>query len=398
MDDYRRLADAVEADIRAGRLREGERLLPQRDFARRHRIATSTAARVYQELIRRGLAVGEVGRGTFVRAGEAPVEPALAEPATAWADLELNFPTLPGQSSLLARAFKELPANALGAVVGPSGTPPARRAAAAFLSRPGWAPQPSQVLFTGNGRQSIAAAISALVPVGHRLGVETLTYPVVKGIAARLGVTLVPLPVDAEGLIPSALRTIHRSSPLSAVYLQPTLHNPLGTTMSVERRADVASTLRDLGLPAIEDTVYAFLRDDPAPLAVHHPENTIVVDSLSKRLTPGLTLGFAVVPPALLERLATAIRSGVWTCSRFALEIASHWMTDGTAAHIEKAKRQDAADRQALVRERLGEFAVLADSCAYHCWWELPEPWRAETFVAAAARRGIAVTPAAAFA
>ncbi|HZG92230.1 MAG TPA: PLP-dependent aminotransferase family protein, partial [Pseudonocardia sp.] len=39
-----------------------------------------------------------------------------------------------------------------------------------------------------------------------------------------------------------------------------------------------------------------------------------------------------------------------------------------------------------------------AGAGAYHCWWELPAPWRAETFVAAAARRGIAVTPAAAFA
>ncbi|TMR97198.1 PLP-dependent aminotransferase family protein [Nonomuraea basaltis] len=398
MDDYQRLADAVEADIRAGKLLEGDRLLPQRNFARRHRIATSTAARVYQELIRRGLVVGEVGRGTFVRAGRTPPEPALAEPATAWVDLELNFPTLPGQSTMLARAFNDLPANALGAVVGASGTTPARRAAAALLTRPGWAPQPSQVLFTGNGRQAIAAAVSALVPVGHRLGVETLTYPVVKGIAARLGITLVPLPMDAEGLIPSALRKMHRASPLSALYLQPTLHNPLGTTMSAERRADLASVLQQLDLPAIEDTVYAFLRDDPAPLAAHHPANTIVVDSLSKRLTPGLTLGFAVVPPVLLERLSTAIRSGAWTCSRFALEVGTRWMTDGTAEHIENAKRQDAADRQVLVRERLGGFTVQADPRAYHCWWELPEPWRAETFVAAAARRGIAVTPAAAFA
>jgi DNA-binding transcriptional MocR family regulator len=41
---------------------------------------------------------------------------------------------------------------------------------------------------------------------------------------------------------------------------------------------------------------------------------------------------------------------------------------------------------------------VRGDPAAYHCWWELPAPWRAETFVAAAARRGIAVTPAAAYA
>ncbi|MER7161613.1 PLP-dependent aminotransferase family protein, partial [Streptomyces lydicus] len=60
--------------------------------------------------------------------------------------------------------------------------------------------------------------------------------------------------------------------------------------------------------------------------------------------------------------------------------------------------RLGAAAVRAHVAERLAGFRVRADPHAYHCWWELPEPWRADTFVAAAARRGIAVTPAGAFA
>ncbi|MEU1026985.1 GntR family transcriptional regulator, partial [Streptomyces sp. NPDC005904] len=66
--DYRRVADAVAREIEAGTLRGGERLPTQRAFARRRGIANSTAIRVYGELARRGLVVGEVGRGTFVRA------------------------------------------------------------------------------------------------------------------------------------------------------------------------------------------------------------------------------------------------------------------------------------------------------------------------------------------
>ena len=54
MDDYRTVADAVAADITAGRLRPGDRLAPQRAFARRHGIANSTAIRVYAELARCG--------------------------------------------------------------------------------------------------------------------------------------------------------------------------------------------------------------------------------------------------------------------------------------------------------------------------------------------------------
>src|SRR5205823_12365163 len=63
MADYHWIADAVAADIGAGRLRAGARLPPQREFARRRGIANSTAARVYGELVRRGLAV-EIGRAS----------------------------------------------------------------------------------------------------------------------------------------------------------------------------------------------------------------------------------------------------------------------------------------------------------------------------------------------
>ncbi|MFF8898702.1 PLP-dependent aminotransferase family protein [Streptomyces lydicus] len=398
MDDYRAIAEGVAADIAAGRLRPGDRLPPLRRFARDRRIASSTAARVYRELGRRGLTVGEVGRGTFVRAAAPAAEPALAEPGEAAVDLEINFPVLPEQPALLAKSLEPLlrPDALAGALraVGAAGTAAARQAAAAHLARGGWAPDPGRLLFAGNGRQALAAALAALVPAGERLGVEALTYPVVKGIAARLGVTLVPLAMDEHGLTPGALRA---AAPLRAVYLQPTLHNPLGHTMPDSRRAELADVLAELDLYAIEDAIYGFLRDDLPPFAAHAPERTFVVDSLSKRLAPGLSLGFLTVPAGRTQDAAAALRSGTWTASRFALEAATRWMADGTAAAVEEAKRGDAAARQRLVAERLAGFRVRADPHAYHCWWELPEPWRADTFVAAAARRGIAVTPAGAF-
>lgn len=386
----------------AGRLAPGDRLAPQREFARQHGIATSTAARVYQDLGRRGLAVGEVGRGTFIRAARRPADPALGDPTTARVDLEMNFSVLPEQPSILADSLAQLlrPGVLAGALqpVGVHADGAVRGAATTFLSRTGWAPDPERVLFTGNGRQAIAATIAALVPVGDRLGVEALTFPVVKGIADRLGVRLVPLAMDDDGLTPDALRSANRATPLRAVYLQPTLHNPLGVTMPERRRHQIADVLVELDVYAIEDAVCGFLRDDLPPLAALAPERTVLVDSLSKRLAPGLTLGFAIPPPALTEKVAAAIRSGVWTAQHFAVAAASEWMTGGTAAGIVSAKSRDAAARQVIAREQLAGFVLRADPRAYHCWWELPEPWRAETFVAAAARRGIAVTPAAAFA
>ena len=402
VDDYRVLADGLAADIAAGRLQPGDRLPPQRRFARRHAIAASTAARAYGELIRRGLAVGEVGRGTFVRAAQAPVQPALAEPGSARVDLELNFPLLLGeQSTLLAESLRRmLRPDVLDSAllpVGAAGTLRARQAAAALLARGGWTPTPEQVLFAGNGRQAIAATIATLVPVGERLGVEALTYPVVKGIAARLGITLVPLAMDEHGLIPDAVSAAHRAAPMRAVYLQPALHNPLGTTMPEHRRAELTDTLRGLDIYVIEDAIYGFLREDLPPLVQRAPERTVLVDSLSKRIAPGLTLGFMACPASVTERIGAALRSGAWTAPRFALDAATQWITDGTATTIAQAKRNDALVRQQIVRERLAGCTIHADPHAYHCWWVLPDPWRADTFVAAAARHDIAVTPAAAF-
>ena len=399
MDDYRALADVVAADIAGGRLRAGDRLPTQRRFARDRGIAVSTASRVYAELSSRGLVTGEVGRGTFVRAAPPQPGPALAEHRPGAIDLQMNFPILDGQEALLAPALSGLlRADGLRAGLSPAsaaGTDAARRAAAAMLACEGWAPQPEQVLFAGNGRQAIAAAIGALVPVGGRLGVETLTYPVMRTIAARLGVEVVPLPVDDEGVQPGAVRAAGR---LDALFLQPTMHNPLGVTMPVPRRRELAEVLAELDVPAIEDRIYSFLRDDPPPLAAFAPEHTVVVDSLSKRVAPGCTLGFLVSPMARHQRVRAAIRSGGWLAQSLAVEAATRWMADGVVAEIQRAKRVDAAQRQALVAERLAGFTVRADPAAYHCWWELPSPWRAETFVAAAARRGIAVTPAASYA
>ncbi|WP_028921040.1 PLP-dependent aminotransferase family protein [Pseudonocardia acaciae] len=404
MSDYHEIADALAADIAEGRLRPGQRLPPQRRFARGRGIANSTAARVYGELVRRGLAVGEVGRGTFVRAstatasGGAATAPARRPDGRAVVDLELSFPVLPEQAQLLADGLGPmLDPSALAdglRPVGPDGIPAAREAAAALLTRSAWTPDPSRLLFAGNGRQAIAAAIATLLPAGGRLGVEPMTYPVVKGIAARLGVTLVPLTMDEHGLVPSSLA----DAPVRAVYLQPALHNPLGATIPDQRRIELADVLRRRGLYAIEDTVYGFLGPDLAPLSAHAPERTILIDSLSKRLAPGLTLGFLVPPPEMVDAVTAALRSGTWTAAGFVLATAARWMADGSVATIAAAKRADALARQQVASERLAEFDFRADPRAYHGWWELPDPWRADTFVAAAARRGIAVTPGAAFA
>ncbi|MFD8957329.1 GntR family transcriptional regulator, partial [Streptomyces anulatus] len=168
MKDFRSVADGVAEEIAAGRLKGGERLPPQREFARIHAIADSTAARVYQELARRGLTVGQVGRGTFVTdAPGAPAPaPALSEPADSRIDLELNHPVVPEQAGLLAAGLEKLVrSDRLESVlrpVGPAGTPAAREAAADFLTPGRFLPDPDRIHLAVTGRPAHTAPEHAL--------------------------------------------------------------------------------------------------------------------------------------------------------------------------------------------------------------------------------------------
>ena len=399
--EYVKLADAIASDISNGTLRPGDRLPPQRNFAYDRGIAVSTASRVYTELLRRGLVVGEVGRGTFISGDIRREVEALSEPRDARIDFEVNYPLLPQQWAMIAKSLAGLErVDALKSALRVStsiGTKSARNAAVAYLARKDFTPQAEQIVFTANGKQSLAAALAALVPTGGRCGVEALTYPYVKSIAARLGVTLVPIPMDEYGARPDAIQKAHREAHLSALYLQPIIQNPLGVTMNATRRADIMRVAEKLDLTIIEDAVYGFLADD-TPLAALGPDRCIVIDSLSKKVAPGLALGILVTPPHLRESVMSAVRTGGWIASGHALASGQRLMADGTVAELTRLKRIDAGRRQQTAARLLSGYQLSADPRSYHLWLTLPPHWRSQTFVAAAARRGIALTPSSTFA
>jgi len=401
MADYQEVADALAAEITSGRLKPGARLQPQRTFAYARGIAVSTASRVYAELIRRGLVIGEVGRGTFVRAPGALRAAFAAESIDAPIDLQFATAMTLEQAALLAPALEAIgtPAALYGTmeVRGPFGPRGAGAIGAKLLERRGWRVESDCVLFSGGGRQSIATAIATLCKPGDRLGVEPLTYPSVIGTAQLLGVTLVPIEMDGEGIKLSALLRAHRSRPLTALYIQPTIHNPLGVSMSEARRHALARALEELDLPCIEDAAFSFL-SDAVPLAAFAPKRVIYIDTASKRIGLGSGLGFVVTPTHLRERAASAMRTGSWTASSLVLRLILSVIADGTAARLAALKRKDARQRQALAARVLGPARISAHPLAFFVWLEIPEPWRADMFVSAAALRGVAITPGNAFA
>lgn len=393
--DYRMIAAEIENEIRDGRLLPGARLTPQRIFAYQRGIAISTAGRVYAELRRKNLIVGEVGRGSYVR-------PCLlsadehSSPEPDCIDLTVSRPGFGAMGQRIARSLAGL--SSIDALEGHVLPPAAaeldagRSTAARFLGGCGWKPDAAAVTFSGNAREAMFAALSVLLRRGDRLGTEALSFSSTKGIADRLGVGIEPLAMDGEGVPPEEMERAHVDFGVRVFLLQPNLHNPLGTTMGADRKRRVADLLRQYDLFVVEDAVNAFLAD-LAPLASYAPDRVILVDSLSKRVSPGLTIGMAVSPEPLRLAVARASRSTAWSSMGWAFSAAVRLMEDGTATELVTDRRRDARARQALARALLQPLAVVGDQCAYHLWMPLPALWRSEAFEKEAAMCGVAVSP-----
>src|SRR5258708_23898789 len=149
--EYLRLADAVAAGIAKGGLNPGDRLPPQRSFAYERKIAVSTASRVYTELLRRGLVIGEVGRGTFISGEARRGIAAQTEPRGVRIDFEFNYPLLPTQAAMVAKSLEALQRpEALESALRQAtstGTQSARSISADYLAHNGWAPGAEQIVF-----------------------------------------------------------------------------------------------------------------------------------------------------------------------------------------------------------------------------------------------------------
>jgi DNA-binding transcriptional MocR family regulator len=204
--------------------------------------------------------------------------------------------------------------------------------------------------------------------------------------------------MDAHGLRPDAFAAACRARRPKALYCVPTLQNPTTAVMPASRRLEIAAIARDHGVLIVEDDVHGRLLAPPQPpLSTFAPDDSVYVTGTSKVLAPGLRVGFTVAPPALGPRIAAAIRGTTWMAAPLMAEIASRWIQDGTAETILARKRKEAAARYRIAKKALDGFAVQAHPEAYHLWLTLPKPWRAESYVEAARRAGVAVTSASAF-
>jgi DNA-binding transcriptional MocR family regulator len=401
---YLAIAEALADDAGAGRLRAGARLPTHRDLADRLKVTVGTVTRAYAEAARRGLVSGEVGRGTFVRAPARPVAAPAPEPGLV--DLTANLPPGgpgDGEAQALARTLARLARRKdlarLLAYPPDGGRREHRAAGAQWVRRSGLAAPAERVLVSSGSQHGMTAVFAALFGPGDVVATEALTYPGMKTLAGLLSLRLQGLALDRHGLRPDALAAACRARPPKALYCVPTLQNPTAALMPEARRQEIAAVAREHGVLIVEDDVHGRLLERPVrPLSAFAPELSVYVTGTSKVLAPGLRVGFIVAPEALVPRIGAAIRGTTWMAAPLMAEIAALWIEDGTAEAIVARRRKEAAARQRLAVAALAGFEVGTHPAAYHLWLPLPRPWRSETFVEEARRRGVAVSPAAAFA
>ncbi len=418
---YRALADAIASAITSGELPEGARLPTHRDLAWKLGVTVGTVTRAYALAQTEGHIAGEVGRGTYVKAKQdSPAAQsrdaafnfpmavfdrpgADAEKASGPIMMNQNFPADPWVNELLAQAMQRLATperlRVIEGYLPSNGLQRHRAAAQTWLQRFGMERGEDSILIVNGCQHGLSIAFMALAKPGDRVLVELLTWPGARQLAEMLGLNVIPVAIDGQGILPDAFEAACREVTPRFLYTVPTLHNPTTSVLPEDRRAAIAEIAGRHDVFIVEDDVFGYVvKDPPPPISNFAPDLGIYITSLSKPVAPILRTGFIAAPAALIPRLAAAIRATALMPSPLNTELATDLILSGAADAAVERQRLEAARRQQMVTEILGDTRRLWHPSGTHSWVNLPPLWTGTAFTAEALARGVTVTPGIAFA
>jgi 2-aminoadipate transaminase len=246
------------------------------------------------------------------------------------------------------------------------------------------------VVVTNGSQQLLYLVTSVLVDPGDIVLVEDPTYFVYMGILDETGAFPVGVPADEGGLVPEGLaRTLERleregnSDRVKMLYLMTYYANPTGRSLMEDRRARIMEVVGEFEkahgrLVILEDAAYRYLAIDevpPRPVKELDSENQRVIyaGTFSKALSPGLRLGFGVLPEEIMTCVLRQKGNQDFGTANFCQHLAERVLRSGAYdRHTEKLRQvyRDKRDRFLDAMRR-----HLPDSCRWdtpkgglYCW------------------------------
>jgi len=392
---YRQLRDGIDS----GRLAAGTQLPPTRLLAEQLGVSRKTVAEAYSRLTYDNLLAGQVGRGSFVTPGSTatapgPVETPLASAASLarWRarGLPMGRPALEqpsrhdfvgGVSSKAHFPFDTWRQCSLHALRqcqrsttrygDPQGLPVLREAIARHIAfARGVHCDAGNVQVCNGAQQALDLIARVLIEPGCRVAMEDPGYPPAKHLFEALGARIQHVPVDAEGL-----RVELIEAGVRLIYVTPSHQFPLGLPMSLERRHALLARAAELGAVIVEDDYDSEFRYEGRPTdalqSLDRHGLVAYVGTFSKTVLPELRLGYAVLPPALLEPVRIARQLSDWHTSTLSQWALARFISEGhLVKHIRRCHALYAARRERLLQRLGGDlaawFEAVPSSAGYH--------------------------------
>jgi len=379
--------DQLKAAILSGAAEPGTRLPSSRALADQFAISRNTVLLAYEQLLAEGYLESRPGAGTFVGAalpaGTAP-RPAVEAPAAAPRTPRLSryserLRGLDVESLTRRGGFRysfdygtvsaaDFPADIWRRLLlreirrragkpylyeNPQGLPELRAALSDYLARArAVRARPEQILIVNGSQQAVDLTLRVLVDPGDGVVVEDPGYSGARLAAEAIGARLLPVPVDADGLDTALLPPPEAGARLA--HVTPGHQFPTGGVMPAARRLALLDWAARGGTYVFEDDYDSEYRYEGRPVeslqALDRAGLVIYSGTVSKVLSPGLRLGYMVLPPELVEPFLRAKQLTDRHTASLDQAVFAHLIRDGHfERHIRRTRRRNQRRRDVLV-------------------------------------------------
>ncbi|HET7009926.1 MAG TPA: PLP-dependent aminotransferase family protein [Anaerolineales bacterium] len=285
---------------------------------------------------------------------------------------------------------------------------PLREWVSSYMLARGVACRPEDVFLTNGAQQGMALLSRLLMDRGQSAVVERVTFTGIQQVTAGRGARVRLLPTDLKtGADLDALEEALREQPRPRlVILIPDFHNPLGVSLSLEKRRRAAALAAAYGVPLLEDDPYSALRfeGETAPPIKAFDEAGLVfyIGSFSKMIAPAIRLGWIVTTPDLVARL-TVLRESIDLEASGLMQraVAAFLQAGHLEPHLQRLTAANRARRDALLsalQRELGDLATWTrPEGGLFVWVTLPPDIDTWECFQPALQRKVAYIPGAAF-